>query len=62
MDGHAQCLKHLGGKFKECVMAVVEEGQIKGSVWGFHNGETVFEFHSGGKWRQSEYNGLMEKA
>ena len=36
-------------------MAVVEEGQLKGSFRGFHNRETVFEFQGGGKWRQNEY-------
>ena len=36
-------------------MAVVEEGQLKGSFRGFHDRETVFEFQSGGTWRQNEY-------
>ena len=35
-------------------MAAVEEGQLKGSFYGFHDRETVFEFHGGGKWRQNE--------
>jgi hypothetical protein len=40
---------------KERAMAVVEEGQIKGSFRGFHDRERVFEFQGGGKWRQNEY-------
>ncbi len=32
-------------------MAIVEEGQLKGSFKGFKDRETVFEFHGGGKWR-----------
>ena len=36
-------------------MAVIEEGQLKGSFRGFKDRETVFEFHGGGKWRQNEY-------
>jgi hypothetical protein len=36
-------------------MAVAEEGQLRGSFKGFHNRDTVFEFHGGGKWRQNEY-------
>jgi hypothetical protein len=36
-------------------MAVVEEGQLKGSFRGFHNRETVFKFQGGGTWRQNEY-------
>ncbi len=36
-------------------MAVIEEGQLRGSFKGFHNRDTVFEFHGGGKWRQNEY-------
>jgi hypothetical protein len=37
-------------------MAIVEEGQLKGSFKGFKNRDTVFEFNAGrGKWRQNEY-------
>ncbi|HVL69409.1 MAG TPA: hypothetical protein VM364_19280 [Vicinamibacterales bacterium] len=37
-------------------MAIVEEGQLKGSFKGFRNRDTVFEFYgSRGKWRQNEY-------
>lgn len=36
-------------------MAVVEEGQLKGSFRGFKNRDTVFEFHGGHTWRQKEY-------
>ena len=36
-------------------MAVVEEGQLKGSFRGFKTRETVFEFYGGRKWRQNEY-------
>lgn len=36
-------------------MALVEEGQLRGAFKGFHDRETVFEFHGGGKWRQNEY-------
>ena len=36
-------------------MAVVEQGQLKGSFRGFHDRDTVFVFCDGGKWRQNEY-------
>jgi hypothetical protein len=36
-------------------MAVIEEGQLKGACKGFHNRETIFECHGGGRWRQDEY-------
>jgi hypothetical protein len=39
----------------EGAMAIIEQGQLKGVFKGFHNTETVFEFHSGSKWRQTEY-------
>jgi hypothetical protein len=36
-------------------MSIIEEGQLRGAFKGFHNRETVFEFHGGGIWRQNEY-------
>jgi hypothetical protein len=36
-------------------VAVIEDGQLKGSFRGFHNRDTMFEFYGGGKWRQNEY-------
>lgn len=36
-------------------MAIVEKGQLKGSFKGFHNRNTVFQFHAGGTWKQNEY-------
>lgn len=36
-------------------MAIIQEGQLKGSFQGFHNRDTIFEFQGGGKWRQNEY-------
>ena len=36
-------------------MHVHEEGQLRGSIRGFHNRDTLFEFYGGGIWRQAEY-------
>jgi len=35
---------------------VIEKGFLKDSFNGFNNTDTVFEFESGSKWRQAEYN------
>jgi hypothetical protein len=40
-------------------MAVIEEGQLKGSFKGFHNRETIFEFRNGRTWRQNQYKILL---
>ncbi|ANH33956.1 hypothetical protein [Ralstonia pseudosolanacearum] len=37
-------------------MNIVEEGQLKGTFYGFKNRDTVFEFYNGRKWRQNEYH------
>jgi len=36
-------------------MNVIEEGQLKGSINGFKNRDTVFQFFGGRKWKQNEY-------
>lgn len=36
-------------------MSVIEEGQLKGSIKGFKNRDTVFQFFGGRKWKQNEY-------
>lgn len=36
-------------------MSIEQVGRLKGSFKGFRNRDTVFEFHGGGKWQQSEY-------
>jgi hypothetical protein len=37
------------------MIRVLEKGQLKGSFRGFRNRDTIFEFGSGGKWRQKYY-------
>lgn len=34
---------------------ILADGQLKGSITGFKDRETTFEFYGGGKWRQAEY-------
>jgi hypothetical protein len=36
-------------------MAIVEEGQLRGSFRGFRNRDTLFEFRNGRRWQQAEY-------
>lgn len=37
---------------------ILAEGQLKGSIKGFKDRDTVFEFYGGRKWRQAEYKYL----
>jgi hypothetical protein len=41
-------------------MSVITEGQLKGSIRGFHNRETIFQFTNGEIWRQEEYKYLYQ--
>lgn len=37
---------------------ILEQRQLKGSVQGFRNRDTIFEFYGGKTWRQAEYKYL----
>lgn len=41
-------------------MHVILDGQLRGTIRGFHNRETIFEFTNGAKWRQAEYKYLYQ--
>lgn len=36
-------------------MNIIEEGQLRGSIEGFKDRDTVFQFAGGRKWKQNEY-------
>ena len=40
---------------KEEIMAVIEEGDLRGAFKGFRNRDTIFEFMYGNKWKQNQY-------
>ncbi|EHP44255.1 hypothetical protein OR16_04737 [Cupriavidus basilensis OR16] len=37
-------------------MGVIEQGQLAGEFEGYEDQNTVFEFCSGGKWRQARFH------
>lgn len=41
---------------------ILAEGQLKGSIKGFKDRDTIFEFYGGRKWRQAEYKYLYHYA